>query len=561
MRAILIGLLLAGSALGQPDALKAYKAELKRLHAEENKFWRAFQGRFTQALITFRQELELADAKPHEHKEATWDYTDFRSLYGDYAAIQESNGRADLALAESGHAKAAETLLKQLFGLIKDADKLEQELAEAKPKARYYVFDQRMGVRRHGLGLRQLMLIQALAKCADPAAFLASQGWKRAEKGDGKRSVSCRVAIMDALALTKDDAARSILEPGLKERLSSLRIAAAEALLGFGPESRKALEPLLHDQSAIVQRALIRGIRFRCAKDAGWIPPMLQAFRGSTGLVRDEALRTLEALTNQRFGYSPEKWKEWFEEYRKEIESGKFKADQVEVQEVERVPAPATLSFYGVRTPSRGVVFVLEGSQHSWMPSDWEYQRTKFRDLWRGTRTQWQKECPSHQEILLREFDRTLDAFPADARFGVVALQAIFGWGLAGEKKLLKPTTRDRKEARKLLERLPGRGWCSQFQGIRLAAALGGLDPESTTHSFKEPTVDTVFVWDSGDPSGGRYMDPDAVIAAFKRFNRFRRLVVHTLRICNEKEPSERLMKGLAEASGGRYVWLKKPPG
>jgi hypothetical protein len=545
----------------QSDALKAYKAELKRLDTAEKKFWRAFQGRFSQALITFRQELELADAKPDEHKEATYDYTDFRSLYGDFAAIQEAIGQADLALAESGHAKAAGTLLKELFKLIKVADKLEQELAEARPKARYYVFDQRMGVQRHGLGVRQPMLIQALAKCPDAAATLVSQGFKKAEKGDGKRSVSCRVAIMDALALTKDDKARALLEPRLKERLSSLRIAAVEALLGFGPEAREVLEPLLQDESAIVQRALIREIRFRCAKDPGWIPPVLQLFRASTGLVRDEALRTLEALTNQRFGYALDAWTDWFEEYRKEIESGEFRSDQVEVQEVERVPLPAAISFYGVRTPSRGVIFVLEGSQHSWMPSDWEYQRTKFRDLWRGTRTQWQKECPSHQEILLREFDTTLGAFPEEARFGVVALQAIFGWELAGEKRLLKPTTRGAKEARKLIERLPGRGWCSQFQGIRLAAALGGLDPDSATHSFKEPAADTIFLWDSGDPSGGRYMDPDAVIAAFKRFNRFRRLVVHTLRICNEKEPSEALMKGFAEASGGRYVWLRKPPG
>ncbi|MHC4933392.1 MAG: HEAT repeat domain-containing protein, partial [Planctomycetota bacterium] len=304
MRVILIGLLLAGSAFGQSDALKAYKAELKRLDTAEKKFWRAFQGRFSQALITFRQELELADAKPDEHKEATYDYTDFRSLYGDFAAIQEAIGQADLALAESGHAKAAGTLLKELFKLIKVADKLEQELAEARPKARYYVFDQRMGVQRHGLGVRQPMLIQALAKCPDAAATLVSQGFKKAEKGDGKRSVSCRVAIMDALALTKDDKARALLEPRLKERLSSLRIAAVEALLGFGPEAREVLEPLLQDESAIVQRALIREIRFRCAKDPGWIPPVLQLFRASTGLVRDEALRTLEALTNQRFGYA-----------------------------------------------------------------------------------------------------------------------------------------------------------------------------------------------------------------------------------------------------------------
>ena len=55
-------------------------------------------------------------------------------------------------------------------------------------------------------------------------------------------------------------------------------------------------------------------------------------------------------------------------------------------------------------------------------------------------------------------------------------------------------------------------------------------------------------------------MTPETVVAAFKRFNRFRRLVVHTIRICDEGEPSETLMKGIAEASGGTYLWAKRPP-
>ena len=72
--------------------------------------------------------------------------------------------------------------------------------------------------------------------------------------------------------------------------------------------------------------------------------------------------------------------------------------------------------------------------------------------------------------------------------------------------------------------------------------------------------VDTVFLFDSGDPRGGRYMAPQPVVNAFNRYNRFRRFIVHAIRICNEKEASEILMKGIAEASGGTYVWMKKPP-
>jgi hypothetical protein len=76
---------------------------------------------------------------------------------------------------------------------------------------------------------------------------------------------------------------------------------------------------------------------------------------------------------------------------------------------------------------------------------------------------------------------------------------------------------------------------------------------------FPDARADTIFLWDSGGPEGGRYMTPESAVAAFKRFNRFRRLVVHAIRIGDEGEPSETLMKGLAEASGGVYLWAKKP--
>jgi hypothetical protein len=69
-----------------------------------------------------------------------------------------------------------------------------------------------------------------------------------------------------------------------------------------------------------------------------------------------------------------------------------------------------------------------------------------------------------------------------------------------------------------------------------------------------------VYLFSTGDPRGDWYMTPEATLDAFRRFNRFRRLVVHAIRISDRKEPAETLMKGLAEASGGTYLWAAKPP-
>ena len=88
---------------------------------------------------------------------------------------------------------------------------------------------------------------------------------------------------------------------------------------------------------------------------------------------------------------------------------------------------------------------------------------------------------------------------------------------------------------------------------------IGGLDPASEV-DFKSPQLDTIYLWNRGLPRGGRYMSAAAVVSAFKRLNRFRRVVVHTIRVGDAKEVAEQLMKGIADVSGGTYVWVKKPP-
>jgi hypothetical protein len=53
-------------------------------------------------------------------------------------------------------------------------------------------------------------------------------------------------------------------------------------------------------------------------------------------------------------------------------------------------------------------------------------------------------------------------------------------------------------------------------------------------------------------------MTPNAIVEAVKALNRFRNATVHTIQIANLGPDAEELLKGLAEATGGSYVWRKK---
>ena len=204
---------------------KAYhKNEIRRISKEEGRYWREFQGRFQEGYLAFREPLEQADANPGQYPEATYDYSSFRGLYDEYVNFQRAIGAADIALAEAGGPKAAAHLCDSLAKLCKRIDKLDKEIREARPKSRS-IFDQRPVVERHGLETRRDLLIEALGKCEGAAELLATDGWKKATRSDGKRGITYRVAILDALARCGDEG-RPLLVEQLGSKLSSLRIAA-----------------------------------------------------------------------------------------------------------------------------------------------------------------------------------------------------------------------------------------------------------------------------------------------------------------------------------------------
>ena len=81
-----------------------------------------------------------------------------------------------------------------------------------------------------------------------------------------------------------------------------------------------------------------------------------------------------------------------------------------------------------------------------------------------------------------------------------------------------------------------------------------------TAKKRKGPLLDTVFLLSDARASSGNYAHPKYALEAFVRYNRFARLVVHTVRISGGSDYRESWHKGLAESSGGLYVWARTPP-
>lgn len=570
-----------------PTAGQTWRKCHKGLAKQEEEFWDGFRSRIDAVYAQWVQLWRLWRGDPEFYAEEVDDLTGIRELYEDYLALQQERIAVDRDYAATGDARAAETLLGELFDVIKEEEVIEKELDEARPVRFSSYYDQRPGVKRHGLAARERGLVEVLAASSDAVAFLSDVGLAKAKKADRKKSIARRVAVLDALGLTRDPAARPALEAVLTAAEPGLRLVAAENLVPFGADVIPCLRPMLGDVSPVVVRALLEAVRRHAAAEPAWIPAVLDVYLTQGGLVRARALEALVVLTGQTFGDDPARWREWFREHEEAIAAGNWrrpepaKTDSEETREGKSgeegqhddeegaeeppyvgpsvVPMPA-VTFYGVPAPGRRVLFVLDGSADMDQPADLDTQKQFSQRHWQQTGPSWKRDHIDHRTFLLQEFERTLDAMPEDVHFAVVHL-----WGstpssaaILGEKKPLEPSKGTRRSVLKAVGKPNPQGQLSAEEGLRHACSLWGTNPRKDPKPGSEP-LDTVFVVHTGW-NGGRWGIPEALVADFERRNRFHRLQVNTIRITDLKEEAQRLLRGLAEVSGGTYHWLTELP-
>lgn len=110
------------------------------------------------------------------------------------------------------------------------------------------------------------------------------------------------------------------------------------------------------------------------------------------------------------------------------------------------------------------------------------------------------------------------------------------------------------------------RAWSSRLRPLdddALASAkdfIAGLVPSGGTNmhaalqtAFADMAVDTVYLLSDGEPSLGAITDPEALAAEIARWNRSRRVTIHTIAIGTDSP----LLRQLAMQSGGIYLQRK----
>ncbi len=530
------------TALGQGGDSKEWRRGLRQIGKREAAYWAAFDNRFREAATAWYEPVRVQ--KHTGDNEPVLDYRQLHLLFADLRSLEEQRAGIYRRLAETDLPRCTEILHREMEDTLDSIEKTEKDLAELKIRKWRGILDQRPAFRREVLAQRQETLQALLAQRSKAATFLSQSALPQAKRKDPRRGFPIRqIAVLDTLAATGAAEASAAIVPYLDAKSVPLRVTAVEALMRMGGVARLECVPLVEDEALPVRRALLDALATDDA-DKRWTKVLVRAYLGSHGLFRRDCIRTLQRLTGYEVGDQPEFWRKL--------------AESIEGTGPAPV-APTTTDpgrssrFYGVALVSDRVLFLLEGSFSFTVPAEYEIQRTRpFMEWGTWGRADWKKKHFSHQQVLAEQLGAALDSAPPDTRFRI----AMMGHpGNARDRVVTYPRESDR-----LLPVSPrNRRRAVEFVADHKVAFVHDLHL-GLMKALEWPGHDTVYLFCNGEIGGGRIILPGALLADFQRKNRFRRLVVHVIRVCQKGKQSESLLKGIAAASGGAYEWSKAPP-
>ncbi len=247
-----------------------------------------------------------------------------------------------------------------------------------------------------------------------------------------------------------------------------------------GPGATKQLQRWARSPRAIIQRTALR----LCEDvDERWVVPLLTSLLESAkGRLRDQ----LEHALARKRGGEPN-----FED--------------------------ASVSFYGIWTHSRAVMFCIDVSGSMALPLD-------GKD---GTR-------PVRIEKTKRELLRAFSQMPSSVKFSLVLFaEGVEPWG----RRLVNATDRNKQRALEFLEK---------------RKVIGGTNVYAALDFAQASSADTIFLLTDGEPSVGVMVDPALIMEEFAMRDPVGFKAIHTIGLAQDQNAE--LLVNLAHRHDGQYV-------
>jgi hypothetical protein len=326
-----------------------------------------------------------------------------------------------------------------------------------------------------------------------------------------------------------------------EEKEPGARAAAIEALAGAGDEEivPYLLGTAVSDEDWIVRAAAADALARLRVKDA--IPVLIERLEAEDGRLRTDVREALVSLTGRDFRTNIELWRRF---WRDEGEDFVVPAlDELAERASEEAKESIGLTFFGIETESRRVLFVLDlsGSMNYSMvprrhPND---EDPNDPDMPRDGEL---SRLTAAKQALTKALGGIEDGSVFNLMFYATD---VWTW----QDQLVEMDTDMRADAMRYVEQLDANGGTNIYGALSMALELAGAEGGD---EWSPPAIDTIYFLSDGRPSVGVTTEPDEILAMVHERNSTAGIVIHTIGLSGAQDAY--LLRSLAEQNGGIYV-------
>lgn len=393
--------------------------------------------------------------------------------------------------------------------------------------------------RIQSLGVLVQASITSIVKLKDPGALGVAEKCANGESDPRARHM-LMTGLLSNTAFTK---AADLAKKALKDDAPLVRMGAYEAL---GVRKDASLLELLavglKEQGWPARAITVRALEQ--IADVRAVPFLVAAMQTDTGAILDDYARALRTLTGENHGHFPDVWARWYEAHKDDLAQKGAKPTVAKPGK-----PPATTNYYGVETPSKRVLFVIDVSGSMKEPIGDETEVT-------GVSKSQQLTGPKI-EVAKNVLTDAVHKLDKSTKFNIVFFNhevRVF------QEQMVLATDEVKAKADLAIQELGPSGSTWAYGALRKAFEFAGVSGEPLSGKF-DPQVDTIFFLSDGAPTDDaidepKLMEPKEILDAVKEWNRLARIRIHTIAIDPRigKGAFVRFMKGLAADNHGTYT-------
>lgn len=362
---------------------------------------------------------------------------------------------------------------------------------------------------------------------------------KTHQKSAGPLAQKSLAMLHHAGTLAVDEAVLGLLAEADADDVGLRRaLLLALARPGSLPRAFDALVLELDSPHWQVRAAAIEALAAR--REVRSVPILIERLAHEEGRIASDLTSALNSLTGRSMRANHAAWERWWKSASEDFEVvalGALEEGSLSVEEEMGV------SFFGIRTESRRVLFVLDvsGSMNfAMVPRNNPTDDPRFpADMPRENES-------SRLEVARQELVNALGGIRDGGLFNLVLYASdVWTW----EDELVRMETAVRSDVLRFVDSLTAGGATNLHGALMRAFELAGVAEDA---DWSEPLVDTIYVLSDGKPSMGVLTVPEEILAAVRERNAAVGITIHTIGLSGAQDAG--FLSSLALENGGQYV-------